>query len=134
VRRDQPSGTPCTDRRRKRRASGPSIETRSGHRLLGFAQVLLEGFGPELDQLERVHRVERLEDALPGLERQIQEAAESVDELQCGSVLAGRIAGTVVDSWTPTIVLVAEPVAPASLERLAVITSTGIGPRSPRLS
>jgi hypothetical protein len=69
-----------------------------------------------------VHRVERLEDALPGLERQIQEAAESVDELQCGSVLAGRIAATVVDSWTPTIVLVAEPVAPASLERLAVIT------------
>ena len=89
----------------------------------GFAQILLVGFGPELDQLERVQRVERLEDALPSLERQAQEAAELVDKMQCGSVLGGRIAGTAADSWTPTIVLIAEPVAPETLERLAAITA-----------
>ena len=44
----------------------------------GFVQVLLVGFGPELDRLERVHRVDRREDALPDLERQAQEAAELV--------------------------------------------------------
>jgi DNA-binding SARP family transcriptional activator len=89
----------------------------------GFAQVLLVGFGPELDQLERVQRVDRLEDALPGLERQAREAADLVDKLDCGSVLGGRIAGTAADAWTPTIVLVAEPAAPASLQRLAAITA-----------
>jgi DNA-binding SARP family transcriptional activator len=88
----------------------------------GFAQILLVGFGPELDQLERVQRADRLEDALPGLDRQAREAAELVDKLECGSVLGGRIAGAAADSWTPTIVLVAEPAPPASLERLAAIT------------
>ena len=89
----------------------------------GFAQILLVGFGPELDQLERVQRVDRLEDALPGLERQAHEAAELVDKLDCGSVLGGRIAGAAADSWTPTIILVADQVAPASLQRLASITA-----------
>jgi DNA-binding SARP family transcriptional activator len=89
----------------------------------GFAQILLVAFGPELDQLERVQRVDRLEDALPGLERQTREAAELVDKLDCGSVLRGRIAGTAADSWTPTIVLIAEPAEPASLKRLAAITT-----------
>ena len=89
----------------------------------GFAQILLVGFGPELDQLERVQRVDRLEDALPGLERQAREAAELVDKLDCGSVLGGRIAGAAADSWTPTIILVADQVAPASLQRLAAITA-----------
>jgi DNA-binding SARP family transcriptional activator len=89
----------------------------------GFAQILLVGFGPELDQLERVQRVERLEDTLAALERQAQEAAKLVEELRCGSVLGGRIVGTAADSWSPTIVLIAELVPPASLERLADITA-----------
>jgi hypothetical protein len=38
-------------------------------------------------------------------------------------VLGGRIAGAAADSWTPTIILVAEAVAPASLQRLAAITA-----------
>ena len=70
-----------------------------------------------------MQRVDRLEDALPGLERQAREAAELVDKLDCGSVLGGRIAGAAADSWTPTIVLVADQVAPASLQRLAAITA-----------
>jgi DNA-binding SARP family transcriptional activator len=70
-----------------------------------------------------VQRVDRLEEALPGLERQAREAAELVDKLGCGSVLGGRIAGAAADSWTPTIILVADQVAPASLQRLASITA-----------
>ena len=89
----------------------------------GFVQVLLVGFGPELDRLERVQRVERLEDALPGLERQAQEAAALVDDRQVGSILGGRIAGDGADSWSPTVVLVAQPPSPASLERLATVTA-----------
>jgi DNA-binding SARP family transcriptional activator len=89
----------------------------------GFAQILLVGFGPELDQLERVQRVDRLGDALPGLERQAREAAELVDKLECRSVLGGRIAGAAADSWTPTVVLIAEPAEPSSVERLAAITA-----------
>jgi DNA-binding SARP family transcriptional activator len=89
----------------------------------GFVQVLLVGFGPELDRLERVHRVEHLDDVLPDLERQAQEAAALVDEAQVGSVLGGRIAGEGADSWSPTVVLVAQPSSPASLERLATVTA-----------
>jgi DNA-binding SARP family transcriptional activator len=89
----------------------------------GFVQVLLVGFGPELDRLERVHRVDRLEDALPDLERQAQEAAELVDQTQVGSVLGGRIAGDGADAWSPTVVLIAQPPTPASLERLATVTA-----------
>jgi DNA-binding SARP family transcriptional activator len=90
----------------------------------GFVQVLLVGFGPELDRLERVHRVDRLEDALPDLERQAQEAAELVDQTQVGSVLGGRIAGDGADAWSPTVVLVAQPPTAASLERLATVTAS----------
>ena len=86
-------------------------------------QVLLVGFGPELDRLERVHRVDRLEDALPNLERQAQEAAELVDQTQVGSVLGGRIAGDGADAWSPTVVLIAQPPTPAGLERLATVTA-----------
>jgi DNA-binding SARP family transcriptional activator len=88
----------------------------------GFVQVLLVGFGPELDRLERVHRAEHLEDVLPDLERQAQEAAELVDDTHVGSVLGGRIAGDGADSWSPTVVLVAQPPDPPSLERLATLT------------
>ena len=98
----------------------------------GFAQILLVGFGPELDQLERVERVERLEDALPGLERQAREAAELVDKLDCGSVLGGRIDGAAADSWTPTIVLVADRSHPRACNAWPPSPPTGTGPRSRR--
>jgi DNA-binding SARP family transcriptional activator len=93
----------------------------------GFVQVLLVGFGAELDRLERVQRVQRLEDALPGLERQAQDTAQLLDERGCDSVQAGRIADVVGDSWAPTVVLIAQPPAPAALERLAAVTRTARG-------
>jgi DNA-binding SARP family transcriptional activator len=93
----------------------------------GFVQVLLVGFGSELDRLERVQRVERLEDALPGLERQAEDTAQLLDERGCGSVLGGRIADVAGDSWAPTVVLIAQPPAPAALERLAAVTRTTRG-------
>jgi DNA-binding SARP family transcriptional activator len=89
----------------------------------GFVQVLLVGFGPELDRLERVGRAERLDDVLSDLEHQAQEAAELVEEAHVGSVLGGRIAGDGADAWSPTVVLVAQPPSPASLERLATVTA-----------
>ncbi|HZD72437.1 MAG TPA: bacterial transcriptional activator domain-containing protein, partial [Actinomycetota bacterium] len=93
----------------------------------GFVQVLLVGFGPELDRLERVQRAQRLEDALPGLERQAQDTAQLLDERGCDSVQAGRIADAAGDSWAPTVVLIAQPPAPAALERLAAVTRTARG-------
>ncbi len=89
----------------------------------GFVQILLVGFGPELDRLERVQRVQRLEDALPVLERQAREVADLISQRGCGSVLGGRVAGVAADSWAPTVVLVADPPTPASLQRLAEVTS-----------
>jgi hypothetical protein len=89
----------------------------------GFAQVLLVGFGPGPDHLERVHRVERLDDVLSDLERQAQAAAKLVDKAEVGSVLGGRIAGGGADAWRPTIVLVAQPPSRASLERLATVAA-----------
>jgi DNA-binding SARP family transcriptional activator len=89
----------------------------------GFVQVLLIGFGPELDLLERVRRTDSLDQALADLERQADEAGELVDRLGCGSVLGGRVAGVAADSWTPTVVLLAQPPAPAALQRLAALTA-----------
>jgi hypothetical protein len=88
----------------------------------GLMQILLVGFGPELDRLERVQQVQRLEDALPALERQAREAAELISQRGCGSVLGGRVAGVAADSWAPTVVLVADPPSPASVQRLAEVT------------
>jgi DNA-binding SARP family transcriptional activator/LysM repeat protein len=89
----------------------------------GFVQVLLVGVGAELDRLERVQRVQRLEDALPALERQAREVADLISQRGCGSVLGGRVAGVAADSWAPTVVLAADPPSPASLQRLAEVTS-----------
>jgi DNA-binding SARP family transcriptional activator len=89
----------------------------------GFVQILLVGFGPELDLLERVRRTDSLDEALPELEQQAHEAGELVDRLGCGSVLGGRVAGAAADSWTPTVVLLAQPPAPAALQRLAALTA-----------
>jgi DNA-binding SARP family transcriptional activator len=89
----------------------------------GFVQVLLVGFGPELDRLERVQRVAQLEDALPDLERQAEDSATLLEERGCASVYGGRIAGAGADSWTPTVVLVAQPPSAEALERLAAVTS-----------
>jgi hypothetical protein len=88
----------------------------------GLAQVLLVGFGPE-PHLDWVHRVERLDDVLPDLERQTQAAADQVDKAEVGSVLDGRLVGDGADAWRPTIVLVAQPPGRASLERLATVTA-----------
>jgi DNA-binding SARP family transcriptional activator len=101
-------------------AMAVELATRSS---LGFAHLLLVGFGPELDLLERVRRVESLDQALPDLERQARENAELVDQLGCGSVLGGRVAGTVADSLTPTIVLLAQPPTRAALDRLAALAA-----------
>jgi DNA-binding SARP family transcriptional activator len=89
----------------------------------GFGQILLVGFDSELDRLERVQRVQRLEDALPALERQAREVADLISQRGCGSVLGGRIAAVAADSWAPTVVLVADPPTPASLQRLADLAS-----------
>jgi hypothetical protein len=86
-------------------------------------QILLVGLGPELDRLEPVQQVQHLEDALPALERQAREVADLVSERGCGSVLGGRVAGVAADSWAPTVVLVADPPTPASLQRLADLAS-----------
>jgi hypothetical protein len=55
-------------------------------------QILLVGLGPELDRLERVQQVQRLEDVLPALERQAREVADLISQRGCGSVL-GAAAG-----------------------------------------
>src|SRR5215218_2897578 len=78
----------------------------------GLMQILLVGLGPELDRLERVQQAQRLEDALPGLERQAREVADLISQRGCGSVLGGRIAGVAADSWAPTVVLAADPPTP----------------------
>jgi DNA-binding SARP family transcriptional activator len=88
----------------------------------GLMQVLLVGFGPELERLERVQQVQRLEDALPALERQAREVADLISQRGCGSVLGGRVAGVAADSWAPTVVLVADPPTPTSLQQLAEVT------------
>jgi DNA-binding SARP family transcriptional activator len=89
----------------------------------GFGQILLVGFDSELDPLERVQHVDRLEDALPALERQAREVADLISQRGCGSVLGGRVAGVAADSWAPTVVLAADPPTPGSLQRLAEVTS-----------
>jgi DNA-binding SARP family transcriptional activator len=89
----------------------------------GFVQILLVGFGSELDRLERVQQVQRLEDALSALERQAREAADLISQRGCGSVLGGRVTGVAADSWAPTVLLVADTPTPASLQRLADLAS-----------
>jgi DNA-binding SARP family transcriptional activator len=89
----------------------------------GLMQILLVGLGSELDRLERVQQVQRLEDVLPALERQAREVADLISQRGCGSVLGGRLAGVAADSWAPTVILVADQPTPANLQRLAEATS-----------
>jgi DNA-binding SARP family transcriptional activator len=92
--------------------------------LAGHVELVLAGFDPAgLERLERVRTVDDVTSLLPGLERQAREVAELVRELGCGSVLGGRVAGGGGDNWTPTLVLCAEPPAPATAERLAGVSA-----------
>jgi Bacterial transcriptional activator domain/LysM domain len=92
--------------------------------LAGHLELVLAGLDlSALERLERVSMVDDLTGLLPGLERQAREVAELVDELGCGSVLGGRVAGGGGDNWTPTFVLCADPPAPDTAERLARVTA-----------
>jgi DNA-binding SARP family transcriptional activator len=88
----------------------------------GFFELILVGFGAQLSTLERVRVVGEVEEVLAELERKAQAAADLVAELGCGSVLGGRVAGLVGDSWTPTLVLCAAAPPPAALIRLQAAT------------
>jgi len=83
-----------------------------------WLDIILVGFGEELGPLERVRHAATLEEVLPTLERRAQRARQLLDSEGHRSALTARMTSTTPDSWTPTVVLCANPPAPTALARL----------------
>jgi DNA-binding SARP family transcriptional activator len=83
-----------------------------------YLDIILIGFGEELDGLERVRHADTLEEVLPALERRVQRARQLLESERHRSALTARMTSQTPDSWTPTVVLCASPPAPTALVRL----------------
>ena len=94
-----------------------------------FIEVILVGFGAELDWLERARRAGSVQEALPWLEHKASGVARALEESGVDSLLAGRVAGVTMDAWTPSVVLCA--VAPSDEEAGRLAALTAVPSRSP---
>jgi DNA-binding SARP family transcriptional activator len=83
-----------------------------------YLDIILVGFGEELDGLERIRHADTLEEVLPALERRVQRARQLLDSERRRSALTARMTSQTPDSWTPTVVLCSSPPAPTALARL----------------
>jgi DNA-binding SARP family transcriptional activator len=88
-----------------------------------FVEVYMIGFGQELAGLERIRVAASLEEVLPRLEEQARAVSRALDETGRRSLLAGRVDGVASESWTPAVVLCAEPPSPAAQRRLEDLTA-----------
>lgn len=80
--------------------------------------LVLVGFGEELEPLERVRHLATVDDFLPTLERRLQHARELLDAERHTSATIARMTTETPDSWTPIILLCASPPSPTILARL----------------
>jgi DNA-binding SARP family transcriptional activator len=85
-----------------------------------YLDLVLVGFGNQLalGPLERVRHVAALEEVLPTLERRIQRARQLLETEGHASAAVARMTSPTPDSWTPTVLLCANPPSPAALARL----------------
>ena len=94
-----------------------------------FLELVLVGFGRELERLERVRLAGSVSEVLPWLERKAADAADALEELEAHSALGGRVAGAAPDTWTPTVLLCATP--PTAEETARLMALTLVPSRSP---
>ncbi len=94
-----------------------------------YIELVLVGFGGELQRLERARTVASVREMLPWLEHKADDVADLLGETGARSVLAGRIAGTTPDGWVPAVVLCAE--RPTAEEVTRLVALTAVPSRSP---
>jgi hypothetical protein len=94
-----------------------------------FIELILVGFGRDLEPLERVWPVGGVGEVLPWLEQKAAGIAEALEEAGSGSVLAGRLASATGDTWTSAVLLCATPPTREETERLLRLTA--VPSRSP---
>ena len=86
-----------------------------------FVDVVLVGFGDELEWLERARRAERLDDVVAALEDEAYGLAEVLDSSGWPNVVSARVQGPAAD-WVPTVVLCATGLDDDVEERLAKLS------------
>ncbi len=94
-----------------------------------YIELILVGFGDELERLERARAAGTVREMLPWLEHKADDVADLLSETRARSVLAGRVAGTTPDGWVPAVVLCAERPTPEEVTRLVALTA--VPSRSP---
>jgi DNA-binding SARP family transcriptional activator len=91
--------------------------------------LVLVGFGAELERVERARVAGGVTELLPWLEHRAAEVADLLAEAEARSVLAGRVEGDSPDGWAPAVVLCAEPPTAEEAARLAALAA--VPSRSP---
>ncbi|HEV2809919.1 MAG TPA: bacterial transcriptional activator domain-containing protein, partial [Acidimicrobiales bacterium] len=86
-----------------------------------FVDVVLVGFGDELEWLERARRAERMDDVVAALEHEAYGLAEVLDSSGWSNVVSARVQGPAAD-WVPTVVLCATGLDDVVEERLAKLS------------